>query len=134
MMTNESVPVGTYEPTPLSLLPDVDPREGKLPAWAQRYISRIRAVARHNLADAIKAQDHAAKALLATDPTTTDTLIDPWDNAPVGLPPGSQIHFRMGVREYFDVRNEGGRLEILASHPLLISPVVSNHLSLHIPR
>ena len=123
--------IGEYEPESLPLLPDVDPREGKLPAWAQQYISRIRVVARRNLAAAKAAQDDARRVLLDANPTATDVLLDPWGHAPVGLPPGSQVQFRL-ANQYFDIRIGVG-LEIHGSNAVLITPRASNDLRLFIP-
>lgn len=65
-----------------------DPREARLPAWAQKLIADLRAEItglNDELADAIKA---AQAARLATAPNTAPITVDGPDGLPIGLPFG----------------------------------------------
>lgn len=130
-MSSEPYPASKYRPAALPAIPPTDIREGRLPAWARTLLDATRNAADVYRAAALQAQRDAARTLLDTNPATTDTLMDPW-GVPVGLPAASTIHFRMDHSDYFDVTNQGGRLDIIASRSLVIDPLVSNHLRLFV--
>lgn len=69
-------------------VPQSDPREAKLPAWARELIERERR-AREN------AQRLAERAALATKPSESTALLDRFDDVPIGLGVDPRIAFRV---------------------------------------
>ncbi|WP_319459786.1 hypothetical protein [Micromonospora sp. RTP1Z1] len=75
----------------------------------------------------------ADQARLATSPDETDTLIDRYDDIPIGLPTGCRVKFKVGpsdLRDYIEVRVAQGGVEVHAGGPMAIIPQVTNVLRL----
>ncbi len=69
---------------------DPDPREEKLPRWAQESLKSLRA----QVVAANKARDDARQE---HGPTDSDTILDPYHPAgPIGLPKGERVRFVLG--------------------------------------
>ncbi len=68
-------------------LPDPDPREKKLPLYAQELLRSCRE-------RVAQWEAYAVKARLDTNPDETDTIIDDYSDHPIGLPRGEAVKFR----------------------------------------
>lgn len=109
----------------------VDPREAKLPRWAQQEMARLRRVAETCERWIAEADKRAEDARLNTRPDDCDTVLDRGFASPVGLGDGVRVVFKLRDRTW---RNEitvrvhpvSGRLEVSGSRPLTIIPQVSN--------
>ena len=66
-----------------------DPREGKLPVWAQKALADLRRELERAIA-------HADETRLATKPDETDTVVYRYSDEPIGLDPGATVEFRLG--------------------------------------
>jgi hypothetical protein len=109
-----------------------DPREDKLPRWAQESLTKARY-------EAYRAHALAEHVRLDTKPAETDTLIQAHEDVPIGLEPGERVRFvltqnigdKYDHREYIDAhveRTHWGdvRLVLMAGYPILIEPSASN--------
>lgn len=102
-----------------------DPRETKLPIWAQKELARLR----RKVEDA---ERRATEARLSNGPEDSDTLLDPYDETPIRLPRGTKVRFVLGKSyDYVDVqilrrREEGPYVELMGQQQLVIRPQVSN--------
>lgn len=104
-----------------------DPREANLPVWARAYISTLR----RGLEDAEIARNEAR---LATSPATSDTILDAYDDIPIGLGRGPIVRFRLGDErrmEWADVsviHIHDGRtlLQVMAGSTVRIEPRAAN--------
>lgn len=123
---------GAYDPDALPEIPAIDPREAKLPGWTIAMLAKHRIIMDQLVGQVEKARADARIALLATNPLTADIVVEPYGRTPVGLPSGSKIEFRTGG-EYFHVLMDHGKLDITGSRPVLVDPMVSNHIQLHMP-
>lgn len=114
-------------------IPEPDPREGKLPGWAQVLLARTRLAAR-NL------NDYARAARLETNPDETNTILDQYSPEPVGLPNNADVTFRMPDDPRWQwitasVRSNPGEpveVEIRGSAPFTIEAPVSNRLRIRL--
>lgn len=70
-----------------------DPREAKLPAWAQQLLERERRARQ-------EAQALATRAALATSPTESGVILDRFDDIPIGLGKEPRIAFRVPFPGY----------------------------------
>jgi hypothetical protein len=107
-----------------------DPREGRLPAWAQRKLDSARHLVR-------VAQEQAEAARLATKPDETDTIVDRYADIPIGLPKGCRVRYRTGphdLSDYFEIRADGNGVEVHAGGPMIVIPQVTNVLRLEARR
>lgn len=108
-----------------------DPREERLPKWAQAEMERLRL-------RAMRAEAERDEARLATGPDESDVVIDGWGAIPVGLGRGTQISFRPPgptklhpVRRTIDVRVlDNGTVQVLGGAPLIVRLGASNVLYL----
>lgn len=113
-------------------LPEPDPREVKLPAWARDLLIAYRSVNHRAIQQVESARAAAKEALLATNPTTALVYIDTDQGNDIGLPSGTIVfrdpagppdrwRFELRIRRTLD-----GWLEISGSEPLRIQPQASN--------
>ena len=72
-------------------IPPPDPREAKLPRWAQDHLATMR-----RQVEAARRAEDAAR--LATSPDESDTLLDRYaeSDIPIGLGVGISVHFLFG--------------------------------------
>lgn len=123
-----------FEPT----IPPPDPREGKLPVWAQGLIAECRQAAQE-----WRGLNEAAR--LATKPDKTDTIIDQYAELPIGLPVGAEVTFfteplRPNPRRWdwitCSIREElsGRYLQIHGSGPVFVRATASNSFRLGVDR
>lgn len=70
-----------------------DPREQRLPVWAQTELTNLR----RKLADAEK---RAEETRLATNPAESDALLDYYDDIPIGLGKGKSVWFIVGQDQF----------------------------------
>jgi hypothetical protein len=111
-------------------LMEQDPREGKLPQWAQRKLADSRRAVQF-------ATEQAQEARLATKPSETDTVVDRYADIPIGLPKGCRVRYRTGphdLSDYFEIRADGNGVEVHAGGPMVILPQVTNVLRLELRR
>lgn len=96
-----------------------DPREEKLPRWAQQELDRLR----RKVADAERL---AEEARLATKPEESDAILYPYDEVPVGLG-RALVRFLLGGDAYVDARVVHGSLELMTDAPgVLVRPRAAN--------
>lgn len=67
--------------------PLADPREAKLPVWAQIQLREMRRLVS-------QWERYAIDARLETRPEETDTVVDDYSQHPIGLPKGEPVKFR----------------------------------------
>jgi hypothetical protein len=102
-----------------------DPREPKLPKWAQEELRNLR-----NKLETEKRR--ADEARIGNGGPDSDTFIDPYDEVPIRLGRETRINFVLGdkFQEYFDVqikRYHGDvYLEVHGGTGMVITPQVSN--------
>ncbi|MEV0267700.1 hypothetical protein AB0H43_02905 [Hamadaea sp. NPDC050747] len=98
-----------------------DPREGKLPKWAQDLLADLR----RKVEDA---ETRAEEARYATDPEGSDAVLYPHADVPVGLGDHAQVRFKLGPRkhDYADLRVERGALLVSGGQYLSIEPASGN--------
>jgi hypothetical protein len=104
-----------------------DPREDKLPKWAQDQLATLR----RKVTDA---ERRAEEARLASGPEDSDTFLHPHDEIPVRLGRGEPVRFQLGENyfDYLDVRikrdrRDGPYLELMSGGGVLaLRPQVSN--------
>lgn len=128
----EHLASATFEAAP------ADPREERLPRWARDALARMR----RRVEDAERL---ATEARLATSPCESDTLLDPLKHE-IGLGVGETVRYVLsrdeaGPLRYVDVRiarpewpGERTAVEVMASGPLRIDPLVSNRIRLEVTR
>jgi hypothetical protein len=107
-----------------------DPREERLPKWAQDALAH----ARRTAADALREREEAR---LATNPDETDTLVDPYGKPPIGLPKGERVRFLTGGsdRDWIDVRvDRDGYLKVMGETRLVIYAQASNVVFMRVGR
>lgn len=104
----------------------VDPREAKLPAWVRAEFDRLR----RRTENAERDRDEAR---LATDPSTSDTVLDPYNDIPIGLGKGTAIRFRLGSEgrmEWADAKvrhdRDGAYMQIRSGGTMTIEPRSGN--------
>lgn len=107
-----------------------DPREERLAKWARDLIDDLR----RKVEDA---EREAEEARLATRPDETDTVIQPYDDIPIGLPKGERVRFRLGppgdLRHYLEVRvADDFTVEVMAGASLRVYPRASNVILLQV--
>lgn len=109
-----------------------DPRFARLPKWAQTEAEHLERRVR-------EAEKLAERARLATAPGESDTLLDKYDDKPIGLGTGTQVRFilregKQDWRSYIDVRVErdqttgARRLRLHGAEGLVLHPYISNVL------
>lgn len=108
-----------------------DPREARLPKWAQAEMARLRAAADSADARVQAANDRAEFARLATDPEGSNTVFAEYGSPEVGLGNGVRVQFRMAGfdrdwRKYLDVRVQGDEIELHAGGGMSIRHNSSN--------
>lgn len=97
-----------------------DPREDKLPRWAQDLLAKLRR-------ERDDAEQRADEARYATDPDGSSAVLHPWADIPVGLGADARVRFKLGPSFYVDARvNRDRELELRACGPLVLIPQVSN--------
>lgn len=102
-----------------------DPREEKLPRWAQDTLKSLR---RQVEVQKMRADD----ARKAGGPDDTDTIVDPYDATPIRLRKGEQVRFLVGPEEYqwidcsVQKRGNGMVVRALSGDSLIIYPSTSN--------
>lgn len=113
---------------------EADPREAKLPRWAQDRLQRLRN-------RALRETAYADAALLDTDPEGSSAVMHPYEKIPVGLGKHAEVRFKLGphaTRDYIDVRvgrgYDEGKLLLHAGDGLLIEPQSSNYLKVLVGR
>ena len=99
-----------------------DPREARLPRWAQEKIRNLR----RERNDAVKRADEVRRA---TDPADSNALLDYYDEIPIGL--GNRpVWFRLDGESLVHCRVEHGKLVVHGSQPghgaLNVQPMSSN--------
>lgn len=103
---------------------DLKARFDRLPAWAKDEITRLRRDADYHRRDA------AALRLGAYGPEDTDTVADPYNDAPLRLPKGAAIEFTLG--EHYDqkirVRVIDGALDVNGNAGVYVKPQAGNAL------
>ncbi|MEU9560328.1 DUF7239 family protein [Streptomyces fumanus] len=101
-----------------------DPREARLPKWAQEELSRLR----RSLVQA-----EARNAELRGKVGKTNTHVQNFGQDDQPLPNGSTVRFQLRSDhwdQYVSARVERGRLSLLGGRSLLVLPHVSNALYL----
>ncbi len=121
---------------------DPDPREEKLPRWAQESLKSLRA----QVVAANKARDDARQE---HGPTDSDTILDPYHPAgPIALPKGERVRFIVGdtpeglvdrawvdaqvARQTFRDGSTDRWLEVMAGDTLAVSPQSSNVIRIRV--
>jgi hypothetical protein len=97
----------------------MDPREARLPKWAQEELRSLRS------------QLGTSKRLneeLRGDVGETDVHVQNYSSHDQPLPKGARVQFRLGQRfdQYVSVHSEGGHLWLHGGRFLTIHPHVSN--------
>lgn len=102
-----------------------DPREERLPKWAQPELRSLRRK--------LEVAEQEAEALRG-NVGETDVHVQNYTSHDQPLPKGAQIKFRLGDRydEYVTVRIEGDRLSLNGGRFLTIHPHVSNAFSVSV--
>lgn len=97
-----------------------DPRESKLPAWAQKQLAHLRL----ELTDALKA---AEEARLATSPDESNAVIDRFPVGSIGLG-NATVTFKLGDKwhESVAVRVQGAALIVNGAGTISVQPSASN--------
>lgn len=118
---------------------DADPREERLPVWAQTLIRGLRATAAQERAAADVAREDALNARRATDPDGSTAILCPYDDVPVGLGFDARVRFRPidKPRAWVDVRVHPitGRVEVSSGGPnLAVYPAAANVLTIEAGR
>ena len=104
-----------------------DPREAKLPKWAQAELASLR----DKLADLKDDfEEYADKAM----PSDVSAVVNPYDTHPrPAAREGETVRFLLdglGGFRYIDVRVTDRDLDVMGSTGLRIAPAVTNHLTL----
>lgn len=81
-----------------------DPREHKLPVWAQDMINHLRRLLKRE-------QAAAESARLATKPDASNTVIERFGAGPVGLGVSPNVHFKL-PRTHHDGRHPELRMQL----------------------
>lgn len=103
-------------------IPEPDPREDKLPVWAQDRLTRLRRLAR-------EAQEVARDARLGTKPEESHAVLDAYGEVPVGLGKDPEVTFRLEGGESVTVRRrrtDPRLLEVSGSRAITLRPRVAN--------
>lgn len=103
-------------------IPAEDPREDKLPVWAQDRLRRLRRLAQ-------EAQEVARDARLETDPEGSHAVLDVHGEVPVGLGKDPEVTFYLEGGESVTVRRnrqDPFRLEVSGSRAITLRPRVAN--------
>ena len=96
----------------------------RLPKWAQQRIATLEANVAHYKRKAFEAA--------SADPTDTDTTIETWGDAPLGLPRGTAIRFKLG-RARITVRIDGDKLDVRSDgDPLNVRPWACNAVTVKV--
>lgn len=108
-----------------------DPREARLPKWAQGELAALRDRLRRVREDF---EEYADQAM----PEDVVAVTNPFDEHPrLAARPGERVRFLLdgldGYR-YVDVDVRGRELAVFASDGLRIAPHVTNHLTLSLTR
>ena len=110
------------------MIPDTlpDPREARLPVWAQGLIGRLR----REVEDERRRADEARGS---GGPEDTDTVIDPYDDVPIRLPKGERVRFLVGRDHYEWIDCQvlhhatlGRVVQVMAGTSLVVHPSVTN--------
>lgn len=112
-----------------------DPREQRLPVWAQTLIRSLRETAAAERAAADVAREEALNVRRATDPDGSTAILHPYDDVPVGLGLDARVRFRPidKPRAWIDVRTHpiSGRIEVSSGGPeLVVRPHAANVLTI----
>jgi hypothetical protein len=105
-------------------------RLANLPVWAQDYIHTLE----RKLKDAEKSE---LAARLATHPEDTDTVIDRYNEVPIGLPKGQFVRFQAhNLGGWVDVKTEdrGGWVKVMGHRTLEVQPQSSNVVLVRVAR
>lgn len=111
----------------------VDERESKLPRWVQDKLISMRRIAR-------EAVDANEQARLASDPDGSNTLLDCYEETPIGLGKGTEVRFLVGENslDYIDVKvrqdPNGPYLHVAGGDSLLVFPQATNVVSVRMGR
>lgn len=111
-------------------VPPADPREDKLPVWAQDRMNRLRRLA-------LEAQAAAGDARLATDPEGSHAVMDRWGEVPVGLGKDPEVTFRLEGGESVTIRRlrqDPRLLEIHGDGALVFRPWATNSVRVGVGR
>lgn len=116
-----------------------DPREGKLPKWAQQEIARLRDAATSADKRVAAAEERAEEARLKTKPDEVNTLWAPRYNEDIGLGNGERIRFLLGKQsrtwDNVDVKvtsHDPELLEVHAGRSMLVHLNSSNLIYLRL--
>lgn len=104
-----------------------DPREERLPKWAQADMRALRRMVEH-------AERVAEEARLATKPDETHVVINPYQDT-IGLPERESVRFFIEApHRWIDVQWRGEYVEIMGSSALTLTGQASNVMRASVAR
>lgn len=105
-------------------------KESRLPKWAQAELASLRT----RLHNAEEERDELREGIVGD--ADTDTWADPYGPAPINLPKGGKIAFRIGYGEHdvvhAAVTDEG--LELLGQRAIVVEPCSANFVKIGVRR
>lgn len=107
-----------------------DEREAKLPVWAQELVKDLRRIA----TNATRERDEAR---LATNPYSSDAILQPYAEVPIGLGAEPNVRFKLALKEYVDVRLMDSPMRVLyvaGSDQIAIRPRSGNTATIEVSR
>lgn len=106
-----------------------DPREGKLPQWAQEKLRRTRAMTED-------ARKTAKEAVQATRPEESAIVLNPYqEHGGIGIADErSTLRFWLSKDAYVDIQTRNGRLVLHGSDPLVMFATASNSFRVGVER